>query len=50
MLALGLQTDISGVPWLVYLLWPLAGWLVSHPGSGEQPPAPRARARLLARG
>ena len=31
MLALGLQTDIIGVPWLVYLLWPLAGWRVSHP-------------------
>jgi hypothetical protein len=31
MLALGLQTDIIGVPWLVYVLWPLAGWRVSHP-------------------
>jgi hypothetical protein len=31
MLALGLQTDIIGVPWLVFLLWPLAGWRVSHP-------------------
>ena len=30
MLALGLQTDIIGVPWLVYLLWPLAGWRVSQ--------------------
>jgi len=30
-LALGLQTDIVGVPWLVYVLWPLAGWRVSHP-------------------
>ncbi len=25
MLALGLQTDIIGVPWLVYVLWTLAG-------------------------
>jgi hypothetical protein len=31
MLALGLQTDIIGVPWLVYVLWPLSGWRVSHP-------------------
>ncbi|HEY4348276.1 MAG TPA: O-antigen ligase family protein [Gaiellaceae bacterium] len=31
MLALGLQTDIIGVPWLVYLLWPLCGWCVSRP-------------------
>jgi hypothetical protein len=31
MLALALQTDIIGVPWLVYVLWPLAGWRVSHP-------------------
>jgi hypothetical protein len=31
MLALGLQTDIIGVPWVVYVLWPLAGWRVSHP-------------------
>jgi hypothetical protein len=31
MLALGLQTDIIGVPWLVYVLWPLAGWRVSNP-------------------
>ncbi|HWE81926.1 MAG TPA: O-antigen ligase family protein [Gaiellaceae bacterium] len=31
MLALGLQTDIIGVPWLVYLLWPLSGWRVSNP-------------------
>ncbi len=31
MLALGLQTDIIGVPWVVCLLWPLAGWRVSHP-------------------
>jgi len=29
--ALGLQTDIIGAPWLVYVLWPLAGWRVSHP-------------------
>jgi hypothetical protein len=26
MLALALQTDIIGVPWVVYVLWPLAGW------------------------
>jgi O-antigen ligase len=31
MLALALQTDIIGVPWVVYVLWPLAGWRVSHP-------------------
>jgi len=31
MLVLGLQTDILGVPWIVCLLWPLAGWRVSHP-------------------
>jgi hypothetical protein len=31
MLALGLQTDIIGVPWLVYFLWALSGWRVSHP-------------------
>jgi hypothetical protein len=30
MLALGLQTDIIGVPWVVYVLWPLAGWGVYH--------------------
>ncbi len=30
-LALGLQTDVIGVPWLVYVLWPLCGWWVSHP-------------------
>ena len=30
-LALALQTDIIGVPWVVYVLWPLAGWRVSHP-------------------
>ena len=29
--ALGLQTDVIGVPWLVYVLWPLAGWRVSQP-------------------
>jgi O-Antigen ligase len=29
--ALGLQTDVIGVPWLVCLLWPLCGWRVSHP-------------------
>jgi hypothetical protein len=26
MLALALQTDIIGVPWVVYVIWPLAGW------------------------
>jgi hypothetical protein len=31
MLALALQTDMIGVPWIVYVLWPLAGWRVSHP-------------------
>jgi hypothetical protein len=31
MLALGLQTDIIGAPWVVYVLWPLAGWRISHP-------------------
>ena len=31
MLALGLQTDVIGVPWVVYVLWPLAGWRMSHP-------------------
>jgi hypothetical protein len=31
LLALGLQTDIIGVPWLVYLLWPLAGARVADP-------------------
>ena len=30
MLALGLQTDIIGVPWLVCVLWPLAGWNVTR--------------------
>jgi hypothetical protein len=34
MLALGLQTDIIGVPWVVYVLWPLAGWRMSHPETG----------------
>ena len=33
MLVLGLQTDIIGVPWVVYVLWPLAGWRMSHPDS-----------------
>ena len=33
MLALGLQTDIIGAPWVVYVLWPLAGWRMSHPGT-----------------
>jgi hypothetical protein len=37
MLALGLQTDIIGVPWVVYVLWPLAGWAVYHPET--EPPA-----------
>ena len=31
MLLLGLQTDIIGVPWVVFVLWPLAGWRMSHP-------------------
>ncbi len=31
MFALGLQTDIIGVPWLVFLRGPLAGWRVSQP-------------------
>jgi hypothetical protein len=36
MLALGLQTDIIGVPWVVFVVWPLAGWaLSSSPGRGE---------------
>jgi hypothetical protein len=35
MLALGLQTDIIGVPWLVYVLWSLAGWGV---GAGRAEP------------
>jgi hypothetical protein len=30
MLALGLQTDIIGVPWVVYVMWPLAGWALSN--------------------
>jgi O-Antigen ligase len=30
-LALGLQTDVLGVPWLVYVLWPLLGVYVSRP-------------------
>lgn len=34
MLALGLQTDIIGVPWLVYVLWTLAGSCVE----GERAP------------
>jgi O-antigen ligase len=29
MLALGLQTDILGVPWIVYVVWALAGSAVS---------------------
>ena len=33
MLVLGLQTDIIGVPWVVFVLWPLAGWRMSHPDS-----------------
>jgi hypothetical protein len=33
MLALALQTDIIGVPWVVYVLWPLAGWRMTHPDS-----------------
>ena len=27
-LALGLQTDVLGVPWLAYVLWALAGTAV----------------------
>jgi hypothetical protein len=34
-LALGLQTDIIGVPWLVYVLWPLCGWCISHPEAAD---------------
>jgi hypothetical protein len=30
MLALGLQTDIVGVPWVVFVMWPLAGWALSN--------------------
>jgi hypothetical protein len=29
MFALGLQTDVLGVPWIVYVLWPLGGSVVS---------------------
>jgi len=29
--ASGSRTDIIGVPWVVYVLWPLAGWRMSHP-------------------
>ncbi len=29
LLALGLQTDIIGVPWLVFVVWTLAGWCVT---------------------
>jgi len=38
MLALGLQTDIIGVPWLVYVLWTLAGSVFSgaHEGGCEE--------------
>ena len=36
MLALGLQTDIIGVPWVVCVLWPLAGWGVYHPVTEDQ--------------
>jgi hypothetical protein len=36
MLALGLQTDIIGVPWIVYVLWPLAGWRMSHGWVGDE--------------
>ncbi len=34
MLALGLQTDIIGVPWVVFVVWPLAGWALSSSQSG----------------
>jgi O-Antigen ligase len=36
MLALGLQTDIIGVPWVVFVLWPLAGWRMSYPETGAR--------------
>jgi O-Antigen ligase len=36
MLALGLQTDIIGVPWVVCVLWPLAGWGVYHAVTEDQ--------------
>ena len=29
--ALALQTDMIGVPWIVFVLWPLVGWRISHP-------------------
>ena len=41
MLALGLQTDIIGVPWLVYVLWTLAGSCVAD--RREAWTAPRRR-------
>jgi len=41
MLALGVQTDIIGVPWLVYVLWSLAGWSLSR-ASGAAAPGWRA--------
>ncbi len=37
MLALGLQTDIIGVPWVVFVLWPLAGWALSNSRSNSVP-------------
>ncbi len=37
MLALGLQTDIIGVPWVVFVLWPLAGWALSSSRSNGVP-------------
>ena len=43
MLVLGLQTDIIGVPWVVYVLWPLAGWRMSHPDTRRPRPRPEER-------
>ena len=38
-LALGLQTDIIGVPWLVYVFWTLAGSCVARPEQEAAAPA-----------
>jgi hypothetical protein len=46
MLALGLQTDIIGVPWLVYVLWTLSGSCLSR--SRPDVPATDEAARALA--
>jgi hypothetical protein len=40
---LGLQTDVLGVPWLAYVLWSLAGAVVTMAAAAE----PRAAARPL---